>query len=56
MLLDERVYYKTKVLSYVTECIMPFVVIFTANTALPRSSLSVTGDSLLYLSHAHVLY
>ena len=32
---------------------MPFAVILAANTALPKSSLDVTGDSFLY---AHVLY
>ena len=35
---------------------MPFAAILTANTALPQSSLAVTGNGFSYLGHVFTLY
>ena len=35
---------------------MPFAAILTANTALPLSSLAVTGYAFHYLGNIHSLY
>ena len=34
----------------------PFAVILLANTALPQSSLAMTGDTFYYQGHVHLLH